>query len=468
MAKSVLKHLIVLAAALLILTQPARAQQPPDPKAAFDAKRYTAEELRFLQAALTQAGTYTSLYDGLWGARSQKALETYAQDKHDRAPRHADAGRLANRFDRRLRKSGWEMRYFRELGMSALFPAESAQKLPQDGLISGWQDKQSSVKLRIARLGPFALPLAHQTVLTQNTATTKPYTLRRSDRWVTTFATREGNTGYIRSDLINGGWSSVYVTADADDTDLLRVLTGSITRGKARALSLPETGALRALVDHVRGDKPIVPPAPTAKQFVGNATLISPEGHFLAYGPALAECDAIFVAGRPAKLLQSSDQFGLALLAATPGQNRRPHTLAAWPSLRGEGVLAAYIRKGQGRQPQLQEARIRRSTGPDRDEARMFLDTQLDAGANGAAVVNQAGALVGILVPHAAAMDLDQPTGKGRMAGADHMISSQVAALFLARAGVLGTANNTQDPLPSAILSNAAVDPVVKLTCTAK
>lgn len=98
----------------------------------------------------------------------------------------------------------------------------------------------------------------------------------------------------------------------------------------------------------------------------------------------------------------------------------------------------------------------------------MFLDTQLDAGANGAAVVNQAGALVGILVPHAAAMALGQPTGKGRMAGSDHMISAQVAALFLARAGVLGTANSTQDPLPSAILSNAAVDPVVKLTCTAK
>lgn len=456
-------HRLLLTIAFLFSAIPALAQTP-FPKGQFDASFYNKQEIRFLQAALTFEGTYDGLYDGVWGPRSQTAMQRFAQDNFDRPAQNIDAGRLALRFRRVIRREDWEMRHFPLIRMSALFPGGASRQVAQDRSMTKWAHNDSSLEMLVTRMDFIELNILHQRLLLTHAQSSQPYALRGTNRWVTATKGRNGTSSYARSDLIDGRWSTIVMTVSGDDTAILRTVAGSISPGTAPAIEFPTDGLLESQVKILR--KANTNAQSGKERFLGNATLLSFDGHFLTYAPAIAGCENLKAAGFPAKVVMVSKQFDLALLRADEThESRAPLPMAARPPLKGDALTVGRILNQPGRTPDTLQSKVHRLSGPGQDETKLFLQSDLPAQASGAALVNESGAFVGLAIAQEDAASLKQAIGAGKNKDRDFAINGATAAMFLARAGIKTLVNNDTKPMSAARRADTAANAVVKLTC---
>ena len=75
-----LSKVVLLTMALMGPLAPAQAFTEAELAYAFDARRLSSDEKRFLQTALAFEGSYNGLLDGAWGSGSQRALERHVSN----------------------------------------------------------------------------------------------------------------------------------------------------------------------------------------------------------------------------------------------------------------------------------------------------------------------------------------------------------------------------------------------------
>ncbi|MBM2575795.1 trypsin-like peptidase domain-containing protein [Jannaschia sp. Os4] len=250
---------IRLLAVLLLLAGPALAQTIRL-DAAFDARRLSDVEQRYLQSALAFEGDYVALIDGAWGRGSQGALERWAarEARGGRATWRA-VGALVRRWEAERDAAGWvqvwhdEERLGHQLPQGLLRVTESDRELryvsPDGGLV---------ILYRLDRDLPLAL---HDEFRADARAGVDTYRTQSADRLITAGQMRGGRHAYVRSDRSGARWATHVVLSDDANRGRLRVIAGSFSRRNVPPAELQPGGALAALLDDVAPEAgPSLPP----------------------------------------------------------------------------------------------------------------------------------------------------------------------------------------------------------------
>ena len=180
--------------------------------AEFDARPLSVAEKRFLQATLALRGYYSGLIDGAWGRGSQSALERFSQQTFDQEPLNSDAAYLTLTGLDAFSRDGWEPVDIDYLAISLMLPLNRMRMTAKNGLQQNWEHIEKDISLMLNDLLLADMASLHNRLEQSEGQIGAPYTVREPDRWITSTGSSLG-TGYVRSDLIAGTWSTVVVFA---------------------------------------------------------------------------------------------------------------------------------------------------------------------------------------------------------------------------------------------------------------
>ena len=209
----------------------------------FSPDTLTGSEIRYLQTGLSLKGYYWGMLDGEWGNRSQNAIEEYARVEFDDTPRIRHSAALAYETSVLVR-SGWQIRYVDEVGISLLAPGEDFERAGESRYFQNWEDPASSLRYSFAWQPKVRTLDFHRFAQGFSSGDYPSYEVRKPDLLVTRSVDSEGAILYARSDLIDDSWATVMLSSNSEDADLLSTIASSIAVGTGPPLELPETGDL--------------------------------------------------------------------------------------------------------------------------------------------------------------------------------------------------------------------------------
>jgi len=448
--------------------------------AKFDATHLTYDEKRFLQMALAFEGTYMSLMDGAWGKGSQRSLEDWAfQNELDLPVENWEVVMLAFENVTRFDKEGWEQRYFEPMDMSFAVPAgQMRSEAPSDAFLN-YAHLTSSLRysLSIGDL-PQAIQV-HNYALGSAKAISSPYTLRRDAVQITAVEQPEGHILYVRSDLRRGGWSTIVLSAAAQDRHLLNAVSGSIAKGRSAAFDLPPhgkivegIGTMAVLLDeaeqHDRGNQDTVakmqegmtdlpagapgpsplpntpqqtvatplppvssPPAEPERISSGTAFVVSQAGHLLTNAHVVETCGSVSIDSRPVELVAIDGDFDLALLRDRSMPITSIATFTPDPApLNADITIAGYPLNGILSGLNVTRGSVTGLKGLGGDATTMQISAPVQPGNSGGPAVDGSGSVVGVVVSKLDAQMVANATGDIPQ-NINFAIRGEIAKLFL-------------------------------------
>lgn len=387
-----------------------------DPRRMFDARPLPRDDKRALQAALALSGDYTGLLDGQWGRGSQAALDTWSQRRMGRDARMGDVMRLGAEARTILRDGGWRMRRAADTGLSLALPTARLRpgKRDGDGLGESWEDPATGLSFQFGTVGDAALRRIHARFAEAAEGGRRndpPYMLRRADRWVSSGTLGRG-LFYLRSDRRAGGWGTVVVYGPSSAKPEIGLVASSIREGGPVALEPDPGGPLDLLIDRWNGVAPRDPaptvsprvpePAPAPRNTGGTGTgfLINSSGVYLTNAHVVEGCRALSVNGIPARLMAESAGFDLAAVEAImPIAGARPLPIADRPAgLNSDVTIAGYPLHGLLGGLNVQRGSVAGLRGPGGDDRLIQISAPVQAGNSGGPVIDNDGAVVGVVV----------------------------------------------------------------------
>ncbi len=440
----------------------------------FDPTPLAPAEVRFLQAALAATGTYAGPLDGLWGTDSAAALARFAGHGTlgPDAPGHApagvgpdgplafDAAALVLAFLDTVRTRGWDLRPLPGLGVSIALPFADL-KAPEDeeGDRRRWtRDGRFTI---LTRSGDrYAADAWHAAAIAANAADGTLVTVREPDRLVTAGTLADGRGYYTRSDRTDDGWTTIYLAADPDDAGTLALAAASIRPGRPLPWTLPDDGALAALVADTRAffaldadsadgtstaDPGLLPetsmaaalPQPDEATTTGTAFYLGARTLVTA-GHVVAACHRISLAdGTPLEVLATDPDLDVAALAAPRPAPRWLSLAADAPARLGQRVHAAgfpyYAIAGTSLH--LTGGNVSALAGID-DDSRFFSFTApVQPGNSGGPLIDADGGVLGLVVARLSEDFIVEETGSFPQ-NVNYALSEHQLATFLAAAGV--------------------------------
>ena len=191
---------------------------------------------------------------------SQKAFEEFAWVEFNDTPRRRHSAALAYETSLLVR-SGWQIRYVDEVGISLLAPGEEFERAGESRFFQNWEDPASSLRYSFARQPKVRTLDFHRFAERFSSGGDYPtYEVRKPNLLVTRSVDAEGAVLYARSDPICDAWATVMLSSDSEDANLLSTIASSIAVGTQPPLEIPETGdlagSLRMFLAH--GDFPRV------------------------------------------------------------------------------------------------------------------------------------------------------------------------------------------------------------------
>jgi S1-C subfamily serine protease len=461
--------LLVLAVVIGLAPAPSGAQE--ELFQTFDAATLSAQERRFVQAALAFGGHYRGLIDGEWGARSERALEDFARAKFGEPPRNWHLAVLALDFLEAHDRDGWQMDYLDGLDMSLLFPVAAIRADPPTRHFVNLSHTASSLSYSFAVTDRETATRLHDFTAARHAGVGEPYVVRRRDLAITSTTDRDGVTLYTRSDLRGGAWSVIMVSAGPGDAGILNVVTASITPGRAPLLTIPEGGRLAglirsavALVEEEKGREVTAPPGsrkttaepPPRVSSSGSGFRVSGEGHVLTNDHVVEGCRRISVNGRPATLVARSAEHDLALLLAPAGPGDGVAAFAAAPARLNSDVTAAgFPLSGLLSGLNVTRGAVSALSGLGGNLLHMQITAPLQAGNSGGPVLSPEGLVVGIAVSKLDAQAVAEVYGDLPQ-NVNFAIRGEVARLFLMQNGVYPvTETEAATLLPEALAERA-------------
>ena len=219
----VIKLLIILCVSVVSLPiAEAKAQNYESLFRDFSTSGLTYTERRYLQAALAFEGHYVGLFDGDWGRLSQEAMQRYTIGEFGSQPEEWHTAMLAMGFFERYQRDGWEMRYFPVLRMSLMLPLKTLIiDAPTEHLLN-YRHRDSTLAVSIGRHSVETASNLHRYTTNAHSTNETPYSVRKDNIAISTATTRDGTKLYTRSNYIDGGWSTVMVSAKSWDLNALQ------------------------------------------------------------------------------------------------------------------------------------------------------------------------------------------------------------------------------------------------------
>ncbi|AXI45802.1 serine protease [Sulfitobacter sp. SK012] len=307
-------------------------------------------ERRYLQAALAFEGHYVGLLDGDWGRLSREAMQSYTRKEFDAQPEEWHTAMLAFSFFDRYDRDGWDMQYFPALNMSLMLPLKTLiTDAPSEHLLN-YRHRDSTLAVSIGRHTLETASNFHQYTANAHSTAEVPYSVRKDGLAISTATKRDGTKLYTRSNLLNGAWSTVMISAKPWDLNTFQAVASSISKGKSAPLDITRDGKLIevvrttiALINSSEAtDKAVSPPStePDSAASSGSGFVVSSSGHILTNAHVVDGCSEIFVDGVLATIIDVSSEFDLALLQTTLLESRSVAVFSASPAMLNSDVTA--------------------------------------------------------------------------------------------------------------------------------
>lgn len=435
----------------------------------FDARALTPDDKRFLQTALAFSGHYKGLLDGDWGSLSQSALEKYAMAEFDEHAQTYHMVILAFDFVDRYQKDGWQMEHFSELGLSMMVPLQTVSVNATRGGMANWNHEGSSLAYTAGRQNRSSAERFHDYTLSKHEIGAEPYVVRRTNYAISRAVSRDGSVLYARSNWINGGWSTVMLSARARDTAILDAVASSITLGYARPIMFTEGGQIAYAVEQVAAlaeqerEAPVTPttprtskPSSTTSQASGSGFIVSSNGHVLTNAHVTEGCSRYSVDGARATLVASSETFDLAVLKTAPDRNRTVAQFARTPARLNSDVTAiGYPYAGLLGGVNVTRGSVSSLKGLMGDETRFQISAPVQSGNSGGPLLSSSGYVVGVVVAKLDAGAVEDAIGDLPQ-NVNFAIRGEIAKLFLFQNGVTPVENDVARDLSGEALAELA------------
>lgn len=397
----------------------------------FDARPLGETEKRFLQAALAMEGYYIGMIDGAWGRGSQGALDRYAAEGFDGVkPANAHAGLLAAVTLDRWVEEGWSYESVGYLGISMMLPMERLRLVEEDGTYQKWQHVSKNLVVFFNDLDAGHLATLHRQSAERSDALRAPYVLRNPTTWVTSLMTAT-ETIYVRSDLIAGTWSTVFLVGDRSLQAEVGLISSSIRVGPPMAI-VPSEGSLlisyaSEIVALLGADaEPSPPPvAGTASakpprsasagpppSSTGTAFFVTDRGVALTNAHVVRGCASLALGGRLAEVMSVSAAFDLAAIRLSVPADTTPLPFARRDaSLNADITVAGYPLHGLLGGLVVGRGSVSSLKGIGGDETSLQISAPVQPGNSGGPAIDRHGGVVGVVVSKLDAMALAEETG---------------------------------------------------------
>jgi hypothetical protein len=216
----------------------------------FDARPLSVEEQRYLQLGLALTGHYNGTLDGKWGSISQQALTRYAYNVFSLTvpgirPRNIHAAALYYQVQEILEAQRWKLSYEDRFSISIALPEGVLKVISNEPSEKIYGIAESDFSIKLLRHPETILEDIHGSF--RFVFDEEPYQFRGPALWVTGLDLKDGGGIYIRSDLVDGEWTSVIIRAPAESETLLTGIAASISSGRAEPWQKPTSGFLFGL-----------------------------------------------------------------------------------------------------------------------------------------------------------------------------------------------------------------------------
>ncbi len=445
---------------LLVLPKPSTAQDYKLLFQQFQPGTLTRDDKRFLQAALAFQGHYKGLFDGDWGKLSQSAMQGYSARNFDTGVEPWHMAALAFSFFDEVEKSGWQMYHSELLGMSYLWPSTTlVSDKPTNNFIN-FRHSLSSLSYSVGVLDQHIAQNVHDFTQKRHAASGKPYTVRKTNFAISTSQLADGSYLYTRSNLVNGRWSTVMLSASRQDKPLLDAVSSSITTGYGRPITVTENGVLEAVIlktiDALDESKtqPNNATQPAAKPpksggSSGTGFVVSSKGHVLTNDHVIDGCTSFTIDGTPAKRIAASPEFDLALLQTTFEQPKPVAVFSATsPRLNSDVTVVGYPYGGALSGLNVTRGSVSSLKGLGGDATRLQITAPVQQGNSGGPLVGADGEVVGVIVSKLDVLKFADAIGDMPQ-NVNFAVRGEIAKLFLSQNGVspaLSLDDNTLAP----------------------
>ena len=444
----------------------------------FEARLFDPEELRLLQWALSLEGDYIGLIDGAWGARSQTALAAFSSRRYSDSPRIAHVPALAMRLIDQISDEGWGFSAFPGYGGSILFPDKATVETPQSGSFRNWAHTTSSLNYSFALTNADKMVGFHSYVSSQSPLAEPLYTVRRKDRIVTSAVLRSGMRIYVRSDLINGFWRTVLLSAKAQDKNWLSAVAASIAPTPPRPITLPENGMLYRALDALLAEIDDAPPA-TAQQTPppekrsapdqltssGTGFLVTAAGVGLTNDHVVAQCSSLRVNSAAATVIDQSQTFDLAIIQLANTRGLEPAVFSATPlELNADVTAAGFPFSGILEGLNVTRGAVSSLKGLAGDDIRLQISAPVQPGNSGGPLLDASGHIAGVVAAKLSRSATESRTG-AVPENINFAIAGEIAKLFLTRNGIAFSSAGPSTPLSGAEIGRKAQSITFLIEC---
>ncbi|MBI1417455.1 MAG: serine protease [Limimaricola sp.] len=448
----------------------------------FNASAFAPDDRRMLQTALAYEGFYTGLLDGAWGSFSQRALQAYVDQNFPNTPvENAHAADVILTFLKPLADEGWQIRYFPAYALSLLVPEKTIRTDPGSDGFANFSTAGGALRISMTS-GSLAQALRlHDFTLRFGTGAHEPYVVRNDHLLITSVFAADGRPMYTRSDNHGGWWSTVILSSDTADRNVVGMVSSSIAMGAGRPIQFVTGGlldqsirTLAALLDDptLNGNDTAVAnnagpgqSAPPASPSSGSGFYVDAGGEVLTNAHVVEGCGHIFVDHAPATLVQTSTEFDLALLR-TPAPTKQGVARFAPQTARlnSDVTVAGFPLSGILGGLNVTRGAVSSLTGMGGNAIEMQITAPVQPGNSGGPVLAADGSVVGVVVAKLNAQRVADAIGDIPQ-NVNFAIRGEIAKLFLTVNGVQPAMTVDDSRLSPEALADLATSFTVFIEC---
>jgi serine protease Do len=470
-----LRHYLATFWILIITVSPTLADKYTELWYEFDARPLTHNEKKFLQASLAFGGFYNGLLDGAWGKRSQAALEKYSWAEFNADPQQWHMAMLAFGFFEEFESDGWQLEFNENLGVSLFLPTTKIYQGANSAKFQNWYHSNSSFRVSFAVGNLAATNNFHDFTAKTHKVNRPIYSVRRKGFAVTSAQSLDGTILYTRSNYVNGRWSTVMLSADKRDENILQAVASSLAVGRQPSLDFPLGGKLERIIsltldflkqNESRRDKSDGGEEPKAVSgSSGTAFYVSKSGDVLTNAHVVEGCSEIRVDGVISFVTDISKTFDLALVKVNTVASVVPAVFSAQPArLNSDVTVIGYPLTGLLGGINVTRGTVSSLTGIQGDSSKMQISAPVQPGNSGGPVLNSTGAVVGVVVSKLNAKKMADLIGVIPQ-NVNFAIRSEIARLFLFQNGIEPVLVNGGEAISPVVLAEEATKYTAHVSC---
>lgn len=444
MTKLVFYTLFFVMVSVFSMSTPTKAQNYELLFQNFNSRDLSYEDRRYLQTALAFEGHYRGLLDGNWGKLSREAMNSYSHSEFGTSSDEWHTAVLAINFFNRYDRAGWDMRYFPDLKMSVMLPEKELIVDEPSEHFRNYRHIASSLSVSMGRHNQKTVSNFHRYTFESHSNSEKPYSVRKTNFAVSSAVQANGARLYTRSHFIDGAWSTVMVSALAEDETTFNAVTSSIALGSTAQLKMSHNSKLIHIVQTAleysstaepdnKRDALKNPPQKKVSKSSGTGFVVSRDGHILTNAHVVDGCSTILVDGENANLLETSSAFDLAILKTKISNDKNVAMFSANPAKLNSDVTAigfpyADLLGGLN----VTRGSVSSLKGFRGDPVTFQISAPVQSGNSGGPLVASDGDVVGVVVSKLDALAIAE-NGGDLPQNVNFAIRGEIAKLFLAQ-----------------------------------